>query len=159
MEEKDLVRGWALLQPKRVMSEQISIRLPVDVWARVLALCNMFPGRTRTQIIGDLLTAALARVPEGLSNEPDPGEREVSPGPFYGQRGRFEYLVEFYMREFVQEGDWMVEGERRRRAPRDEGASPQATTPARPAAGPRGDQRDRKRGSRRRPAGGRKTDG
>ena len=75
MKEKDLVKGWALLQPKRLMSEQMSVRLPVDVWVRIVALCNLFPGRTRTQIIGDLLTSALERVPEGLSNEPDWGRK------------------------------------------------------------------------------------
>lgn len=154
MEEKDLVTGWGLLQPKRVMSEQLSIRLPVDVWVRVLALCNMFPGRTRTQIIGDLLSSALERVPQGLSNEPEEGEKDVNPGPFYGQRGRYEHLIDSYTKEFVQDGDWTYEGERRKRAPRKAGARTHTTDPARPAAGTRGDPRSRKRGPTGRPAKG-----
>jgi hypothetical protein len=151
MEEKDLLKGWALLQPKRLMSAQMSVRLPVDVWVRIIALCNMFPGRTRTQIIGDLLSSALERVPEGLSNEPDPGEKEASPGPFYGQRGRYEYLVDFYMKEFVKDGKWIFDDERRTRVSKKRDATPHPTTPGRPAEGPRGDRPDRKRGGRRRP--------
>ena len=154
MEEKDLVKGWGLVKPKRVMSDQISVRLPVDVWVGILALCNMFPGRTRTDIIGDLLASALERVREALSNEPDAGEKEVSPGPFYGQRGRYEYLMDMYTKESVQEGDWFIEGDRRKRAPRGRGASARPTTKPRPGATSRGDRPDRKRGGRRRPSKG-----
>jgi hypothetical protein len=153
MEEKDLVKGWALSEPKRVMSAQISIRLPVDVWVSVLALCNMFPGRTRTQIIGDLLTSALERVRQNLSNEPGEGERDANPGPYFGQRGRYEHLIDVYTKEFVQRGDWLIEGERRKAAPRLRRAAPQATTKARAAEGTRGDQPARQRGG---PAGRRK---
>ncbi len=151
MEERDLVKGWALSEPKRLMSEQISVRLPVDVWVGIMALCNMFPGRTRTQIIGDLLGAALERVRANLSNEPYAGEKDASPGPHYGQRGRFEYLIDQYMKEFVQGGDWFIEGERGRKAPRQRGA-PQATAEARPATATRGGRRPRQRGD----AGGRR---
>ncbi len=153
MEEKDLVKDWALLQPKRLMSAQMSVRLPVDVWVRILALCNLFPGRTRTQIIGDLLASALERVPEGLSNDPDPDEKKVNPGPYYGQRGRYEHLIATYMKDFVQKDDWFIEGEKPVRAPRHRGA-PHSTTKARPAEGPRRDRQDRKRGGRRRPTKG-----
>jgi len=150
MEEKDLVKGWGLLRPKRIMSDQMSIRLPADVWVRVLALCQMFPGRTRTQIIGDLLSSALERIPDGLSNEPDEGEKGVNPGPYYGRRGWYEHLIEEYTKEFVQDGDWYFEGERRKRAPRGQGASARPTPRARPPERPRSDPPDRKRG---RPSG------
>jgi hypothetical protein len=153
MEEKDLVKGWALSEPKRVMSQQISIRLPVHVWVGVIALCNMFPGRTRTQIIGDLLTSALERVRQNLSNEPCEGEKDANPGPYFGQRGRYEYLIDFYTKEFIQEGEWFIEGEKRKAAPRQRRAAPQTTTKTRPTEGSRGDRPDRQRGG---PAGRRK---
>jgi len=158
MEEKDLLKGWGLLQPKRIMSDQMSIRLPVDVWVRVLALCQMFPGRTRTQIIGDLLSSALERVPSGLSNKPEEGEKAVNPGPYYGRRGWYEHLIEEYTKEYVQDGEWFYEDERRKRAPRGGGASARPTTTARPPEGTRGAPQ-RKRGLRRRPPTSRKTTG
>ncbi|HEY2395064.1 MAG TPA: hypothetical protein VGH81_03650 [Rudaea sp.] len=44
----------------------MSIRLPVHVMARLRALEDIFPTRTRTELIGDLLSSALDDVVYGL---------------------------------------------------------------------------------------------
>ena len=62
MKPKDLLTVWGAPDNSRVTSKQFSFRLPVHVAARIAALCEMYPGRSRTQIVGDLLSAALDEV-------------------------------------------------------------------------------------------------
>lgn len=59
MKNSELIKIWALPDNSRVTSKQLSFRLPVHVAAKVSALCDIFPNKTRTEIIGDLLTSAL----------------------------------------------------------------------------------------------------
>lgn len=62
MKNSELVKLWALPDNSRVTSKQLSFRLPVHVAAKISALCDLFPNKTRTEIIGDLLTSALEGV-------------------------------------------------------------------------------------------------
>lgn len=55
----DLHQVWAAPDNTRLTAKQYSFRLPVHVAAKLSALCEMFPEKTRTQIVGDLLAAAL----------------------------------------------------------------------------------------------------
>ncbi|MDP2242309.1 MAG: hypothetical protein Q8K18_19390 [Burkholderiales bacterium] len=55
----DLHKVWAAPDNTRLTSKQLSFRLPVHVAAKLSALCEMFPEKTRTQLVGDLLAAAL----------------------------------------------------------------------------------------------------
>lgn len=59
MKNSELLKVWALPDNSRVTSKQLSFRLPVHVAAKIAALCDLFPNKTRTDIIGDLLTSAL----------------------------------------------------------------------------------------------------
>ena len=70
MEPKDLAEIWGEPDNTRLTSKQISIRLPIHVAAKISAICEMYPRRTKTEIIGDLLAAALDRFAEELLNEP-----------------------------------------------------------------------------------------
>ena len=70
MEPKDLAKIWGEPDNTRLTSKQISIRLPIHVAAKISAICEMYPRRTKTEIIGDLLAAALDRFAEELLNEP-----------------------------------------------------------------------------------------
>lgn len=55
----DLHKLWSRPDNSRLTSKQFSFRLPVHVAAKIAALCEMYPTRSRTEIVGDLLSAAL----------------------------------------------------------------------------------------------------
>ena len=65
MKNSELVKVWALPDNSRVTSKQLSFRLPVHVAAKISALSDLFPNKTRTEIIGDLLTSAVFVSPIG----------------------------------------------------------------------------------------------
>lgn len=73
MKTQDLLKVWGAFDNKRLCSKQFSIRLPVHVAARINALCELYPGKTRTDIINDLLASALDHIEEALV-EYDTGE-------------------------------------------------------------------------------------
>ena len=90
MKASNLPDLWATPDNSRVTSKQYSFRLPVHVAAKIEALCEMFPGKNRTQIVADLLTSALDEVERGFPSvagqkvveDPDTGEdvfEEVGP--------------------------------------------------------------------------------
>lgn len=55
----DLHKVWAAPDNSRLTAKQYSFRLPVHVAAQISALCEMFPQKSRTQLVGDLLATAL----------------------------------------------------------------------------------------------------
>lgn len=176
MDPKELAQIWIGPDRARVTARQISIRLPLHVMAKIRALAAMFPGKTRTTYIGDLLSAALDRFAEGLPNEPGPGRDsfECTDGSFHGPRGMYEFMWRGLLKdvekeegvegsetgelfEFVETkgpGHPDFEKAKGKRAPGGPGASARPTTEARPAADPGGAQQARKPGGRRRPAKG-----
>jgi hypothetical protein len=66
MNAKDLASVWSAPDNSRLTSKQSSYRLPVHVAAKLAALSEMYPQKTKTQIVGDLLAAALADLEKGL---------------------------------------------------------------------------------------------
>jgi hypothetical protein len=50
----------------RLTAKQYSFRLPVHVAAKLAALVEVFPAKSRTQIVGDLLSTASDAAAEGL---------------------------------------------------------------------------------------------
>lgn len=56
---KELLDRWQAQGPGRVTAQDYPVRLDLDDAARIHALAEMFPGRTREQLITDLLSAAL----------------------------------------------------------------------------------------------------
>jgi len=59
---KELLDDWRQNASEARTSVEYSVRLPVDDAARLHALAELFPGRTRDQLITDLLGAALQEV-------------------------------------------------------------------------------------------------
>lgn len=78
MKAEDLVKIWGAPDNSRLTSKQFSFRLPVHVAARITALCEMYPTKSRTQIVGDLLGAALHEVERGF---PEVRGREIGRDP------------------------------------------------------------------------------
>ena len=66
MEAKHLASLWSAPDNTRLTAKQASFRLPVHVAAKLAALTDLYPQKSKTQIVGDLLAAALAEVEKGL---------------------------------------------------------------------------------------------
>jgi len=72
---------WGSPDNTRLTPKQFSFRLPIHVAAKIGALCNMYPQKSRTQIISDLLTSALddleRNLPMELGDSLSYGEDEI----------------------------------------------------------------------------------
>ncbi len=66
MKLKELLEQWNLGGSSALTEERYSIRLPTNDAARLLALAEMYPNRTDTQMITDLLRTALDGLEETL---------------------------------------------------------------------------------------------
>lgn len=83
MKAKDLLTVWGAPDNSRLTSKQFSFRLPVHVAAKLAALCEMYPQKSRTQIVADLLSTSLADVErafpevEGHNSYQDPESGSV----------------------------------------------------------------------------------
>lgn len=62
MKPVDLAKVWAAPDNSRLTAKQQSFRLPVHVAAKIQALCDLYPHRSKTEIVGDLLSTALEGV-------------------------------------------------------------------------------------------------
>ena len=59
MKSTSLYDQWRAMDDARLSSKPVSIRLPVHVLARVNAISGMFPSKTRTDILTDLIKTGL----------------------------------------------------------------------------------------------------
>lgn len=59
MKIRDLVISWEKLAGGKLAEREFSIKLPLHDAARIMALAEMYPARTETQIITELLGSAL----------------------------------------------------------------------------------------------------
>lgn len=108
MKTKDLITIWSAPDPPRLAPKQFSIRLPMLVSAKISALCELYPKKTKTEIIGDLLTAALDQLEYDLpsqqgyavGDDPQTGETIYED---VGIRSSFRYLTLKYLRELEKE--------------------------------------------------------
>src|SRR5690348_225785 len=66
MKPSELHSVWSMPDNSRLTAKQYSFRLPVHVAAKLAALCELYPSKTRTQIVGDLLATAIESAVEGL---------------------------------------------------------------------------------------------
>ena len=76
MSFKNLLDSWreSAAEPRTVRA--YAVRLPVDDAARLLALAEMFPGRSPEQLITELLGAALEQLAAAMPYVP--GEKVIS---------------------------------------------------------------------------------
>lgn len=107
MKASDLVDSWTTRDNKRLTSKQFSIRLPVHIAARISALCDMFPGKTRTDIMADLLDSALEELEKNLGHHYSEDHFEEIDGtvfyPDIGRYGDYAQLTNKYFRELEKE--------------------------------------------------------
>ena len=104
MEPRDLVKAWDAPDNSKLTPKQMSIRLPLHVAAKISALCDMYPRKTKTEIIGDLLATALDTLRDGFPNvdgqllgiNPNTHERMYED---IGPRNLFDSLTAKYLKE------------------------------------------------------------
>jgi hypothetical protein len=66
MKNTSLYDQWRAMDDRRLVSKPVSVRLPVHVLARVNSIAEIFPTKTRTDILTDLLKAGLDAFEESL---------------------------------------------------------------------------------------------
>lgn len=59
MKIKALAQCWEQQAKATLTTDEYSLRLPVEDAAKITALAEMYPKRTKNEIIGELLSAAL----------------------------------------------------------------------------------------------------
>jgi len=106
MEPQDLVKVWDAPDNSKLTPKQLSIRLPIHVAAKISALCDLYPRKTKTEIIGDLLSTALDQLEAALPSARGEALGEHDGEPYFvdvGLRGRFNDLTGKYLRELEKE--------------------------------------------------------
>ncbi len=110
MKTTDLHSIWDAPDHSRLTSKQYTVRLPIRVAAQLAALGEMYPRKTMTDLIGDLLAAGLDQLAEDLPTKNvgekplgfrEDGEAEweqSGPGVTFAQLTR-KYLEEFEREE------------------------------------------------------------
>jgi hypothetical protein len=66
MKAAGLVNLWSAPDNSRLTAKQLSFRQPVHVAAKLSALCDLYPNKTSTEIVGDLLATALLEIEKAL---------------------------------------------------------------------------------------------
>lgn len=73
---RELLDAWRAGGTSPRTATEYAVRLPLDDAARLAALCEMFPGRTREQLITELLSVALDELATAMPYEP--GRKVIS---------------------------------------------------------------------------------
>jgi len=110
MKTKELPTIWGTPEPSRLTPKQLSIRLPILVSAKIQALCDLFPRKTKTEIIGDLLDSALEALEDELpmtKGEQSDYDEQLQEAIFVaaGIRGKYLRLTKKYLKELEKEAD------------------------------------------------------
>lgn len=101
MKTQHLHDMWTAPDNSRLTSKQFSFRLPVHIAAKLAALADLYPQKNRTQVVADLLTAALddleANLPLALGSQ-------ISKEDEYHERQIADHLNETYEQSFYVSG-------------------------------------------------------
>lgn len=113
MKTNDLLTIWGAPDPPRLTPKQISIRLPILVSAKISALLDLYPKKTKTDIIGDLLISALETIEKEIPMQKDMQRELEEPlcpeedGKVYfwysGKRKDYFQLTEKYLKKMEKE--------------------------------------------------------
>lgn len=103
MKAKNLAEAWSSPDNTRLTPKQSSFRLPVHVAAKLAALGEMYPQKTRTQLVADLLTAALADMEAGLPSFPGKYFTDDEEGkPLYEAVGAIESFRSLTNKHYIE---------------------------------------------------------
>jgi hypothetical protein len=99
MDTKHLIKTWVGPDNSRLMRNQTSMRLSIHVAAKISALCEMFPQRSKTQIINDLLSTALETLERTLEDTHPWEESEEGLESLPTQKQDYQASVKKYLEE------------------------------------------------------------
>lgn len=108
MKSSDLHNLWTAPDNSRLTSKQYSFRLPVHVAAKLATLVEMFPNKSRTEIVGDLLSTAITEAVNGfpyiqgeyIGQDPSTGEQLYDD---MGKAAQFWKIANRYYKELEKE--------------------------------------------------------
>ena len=107
---QNLIKRWDEEAHTPIISKEILAQLSLSDYARIRALTEIYPGRTETQIVTELLAAALDQVEEALPYIP--GKKVIAEDEFgdpvyedIGLTPRFEELTRKYSARLQEEID------------------------------------------------------
>lgn len=109
MKASELVSVWGTPDNSRLTAKQSSFRLPVHVAAKIAALGELYPTKTKTQIVSDLLSTALSDVEKALPSYKGPswyGHVDHQGNELFfatGPAARFRELTNKYYKELETE--------------------------------------------------------
>lgn len=104
MKANDLLTIWGAPEAPNLTAKQISIRLPIIVAAKISALCDLYPRKTKTEIIGDLLTTALEQLEENFPKiKGQPMDQEGLTYEDLGTRQTYLRLANKYLRQLEKD--------------------------------------------------------
>ena len=107
MKSAELHKLWGATDNSRLTAKQQSFRLPVHVAAKIAALADVFPNKTKTEIVGDLLSAALEELILSLPSVPgEVIDEQIDTGKIYedvGPAGQFRGLTNRHYKELERE--------------------------------------------------------
>ena|ERR1044071_4476650 len=104
MKTQFLLKSWAGPDNSRLMRNQTSMRLSIHVAAKISALCEIFPQRTKTQLINDLLSEALDELEANLEDTHPWEESEEGLENLPTQKTTYLTLVEKYRKDIEGAG-------------------------------------------------------
>ena len=109
MKTNDLLTIWGAPEPPKLTPQQISIRLPILVSAKISALMDLYPKKTKTDIISDLLISALEMLEKEIPMQKDLVREHSEPSYpepdgkeyfwYLGKRKDYFQLTEKYLRK------------------------------------------------------------
>jgi hypothetical protein len=99
MDSKYLLKTWTGPDNSRLMRNQTSMRLSVHVAAKISALCEMFPQRSKTQMINDLLSTALDELERDLEDTHPWEQSEEGLENLPTQKSNYQALVKKHLEE------------------------------------------------------------
>ena len=102
MKTEDLLKVWNAPDNSRLTPKQMSIRLPIHVSASISAFAEMYPRKTKTEIIGDLLATAIDEFVKALAGDTE-DEIEGQKVTIPGELNRFTKLKQKYLEELEEE--------------------------------------------------------
>lgn len=110
MKASKLSAVWDAPDNSRLMKKQTSVRLATHIEARLSAICEMFPAKSKSQIINDLLASALDEFADGFEFKPgkdrerdydNSGPIEIEPD--VGLRASFYTRANRFLTEYEKE--------------------------------------------------------
>lgn len=110
MHIKDLLNEWAGTARSQEPASRVTVELPAEQAARLMALQEMYPGRTREQLLLDIISSALDELEAALPYVP--GNRIISEDDFgdpiyedIGPTPRFLELTRKHREKLLQQSE------------------------------------------------------